>query len=132
FEEILPQLLDSAQRIGQTEAARSALEGSTAPTAAPASRGEPAEALGEGVLPVRAPLAGRVVEISVQMDAVVATGQTVAVLDAMKMEHTIAAIPAGRVVDVRVEAGAHIDEGRVLVVLEPVDAQELGVAAEHS
>lgn len=132
FEEILPQLLDSAQRIGQTEAARSALEGSTAPTAAPTGRSESAEALGEGVLPVRAPLAGRVVEISVQLDAVVAAGQTVAVLDAMKMEHTIAATSAGRVVDVRVEAGTHIDEGRVLVVLEPVDAQDVDVAAEHS
>ena len=132
FEAILQELLSSAEDIAKAEAARGALEGQTVISTSPTRAAESPEDLGEGLLAVRAPLAGRVVELSVQLDDIVAAGQTVAVLDAMKMEHSIAASAPGRVVDLRVEVGAHVDEARILVVLEPVDAQGVSVASEQS
>ena len=45
-------------------------------------------------------------------------GETLVVVDAMKMEHTIAAPHAGRVAEVHVREGEQVDGGRVLVVLE--------------
>lgn len=132
FETILQELLVSAESIVKAEAARDTLDGLTVAPALPARAAASSEELAEGVLPVRAPLAGRVVELSVQLDDIVAAGQTVAVLDAMKMEHSITATAPGRVVDLRVEVGTHVDEARVLVVLEPVDAQGVRVASEQS
>jgi acetyl/propionyl-CoA carboxylase alpha subunit/acetyl-CoA carboxylase carboxyltransferase component len=129
FETILPELLVAADAIAQAQRAKSP-ELALSPTgAAPvATSAEPPEELGEGVLAVRAPMSSRVVDLPVRVDDVVAEGQTVAVLEAMKMEHSIGACVAGRVVDVRLEVGAQAAEGQVLIVLEPVDAQ--GVASQ--
>jgi biotin carboxyl carrier protein len=45
-------------------------------------------------------------------------GETLLVLEAMKMEHPVRAPHAGRVSEVRVTAGQQVDTGAVLVVLE--------------
>jgi acetyl/propionyl-CoA carboxylase alpha subunit/acetyl-CoA carboxylase carboxyltransferase component len=121
FEAILPQLLESAQSIAAREAARDAQAGLGAPARAPAPPGVD-EALDEGLLAIRAPLAGRIIEITAREDDIVQRGQTVAVIDAMKMEHALVAESAGRLIDVRVEAGMQISEKQVLFVLEPVEA----------
>ncbi|MBA3281296.1 MAG: biotin/lipoyl-binding protein, partial [Acidimicrobiia bacterium] len=49
----------------------------------------------------------------------VAVGQTLCVLEAMKMENTVAADVAGEVTEVRVAAGAAVGVGDVLVVIQP-------------
>lgn len=123
FEAILQELLASAAVIAQARRTREALEPALAPSAAPARALEVEVELGEGLVPVRAPLSGRLVELSVGVDDVVGTGTTVAVLDAMKMEHSVAAPSAGRVVDVRLEVGTHATEGEVLLVVEPAEAE---------
>ncbi|MBV8158210.1 MAG: biotin/lipoyl-binding protein, partial [Dyella sp.] len=119
FETILPDLLTAAQRVAADDAARHASIGitQTAPAPVPAAAGE---TLDEGLVAVRAPMHGRVVELRVVEDDIVQAGQTVAILDAMKMEHTIVADCAGRVIDVRVGAGGQTVEAQILLVLEPV------------
>ncbi len=66
-----------------------------------------------------APLPGTVRAVLVQPDDHVEPGQTLVVLDAMKIEHHITADNAARVAEVRVQAGDKVDAHQVLVVLEP-------------
>ncbi|SPD68578.1 putative acetylCoA carboxylase, Biotin carboxylase, Pyruvate carboxylase., Propionyl-CoA carboxylase, carboxyl transferase (plasmid) [Cupriavidus taiwanensis] len=131
FEAIVHELTAAAEAMAQAGRAHEALLGGAA-RAAQALAPRPADAeeeIGEGLVAVRAPLTGRVVEIGVALDEIVKPGQTVAVLDAMKMEHAIVAECGGRVVDLRLEPGALAAENQVLIVLEQLEADGIAVAA---
>ena len=67
---------------------------------------------------VTCPLPGTVLSIAVKEGDSVAAGQTVAVLEAMKMENNIDAERGGVVKQVLVSAGATVMEGDVLLVIE--------------
>ena len=69
-------------------------------------------------LKVACPLPGTVLSINVKEGDTVAAGQTVAVLEAMKMENNIDAERGGVVKQVLVQAGATVMEGDVLLVIE--------------
>ncbi|THH39003.1 3-methylcrotonyl-CoA carboxylase [Aliishimia ponticola] len=72
---------------------------------------------------IEAPMPGLVKSISVAAGESVQEGQTLAVLEAMKMEHTLTAARDGMVAEVLVEAGAQVTAGAVLVLLaEDADA----------
>ena len=64
-----------------------------------------------------APMPGTVVRVDAVVGALVAAGEVLAVLEAMKMEHTITAAVAGVVAEVRVHAGQVVAAGAVLVVV---------------
>ena len=81
----------------------------TKPAAAPAVAGG---------LKVACPLPGTVLSINVKEGDTVTAGQTVAVLEAMKMENNIDAERGGVVKQVLVSAGATVMEGDVLLVIE--------------
>jgi len=69
-----------------------------------------------------APMPGKIVQLLVSVGENVRLGQTLAVMEAMKMEHSIAAPHAGVVSEVRVAVGDQVDEGALLaVVLEEDD-----------
>src|SRR5690606_26213945 len=104
----------------------------SAPQAAGPSRGPAEEAVPEGLQAVRAPMAGRLVELSVAVGDAVRAGQTVAVLEAMKMEHTVQTVAAGRVVALRARAGDQVREAQPLVVIEAVGVDQAGEAAERA
>jgi acetyl/propionyl-CoA carboxylase alpha subunit len=59
---------------------------------------------GDGVVTASAPLQGTVVSIAVEVGDVVAAGTTVAVMEAMKMEHVVVAPEPGTVTAILVEA----------------------------
>ena len=65
-----------------------------------------------------APMPGTVVRVPVEVGSEVAEGATVLVLEAMKMEHTIAAPTDGTVGEIRVQVGQTVDLGAVLAVVE--------------
>ena len=67
--------------------------------------------------PVNAPLAGTVVKVLVQLGQVVAEGETIIILEAMKMETSISAPSAGTIVAVKVQGGDSCTVGDVLVML---------------
>ena len=67
---------------------------------------------------VTCPLPGTVISINVKEGDTVSAGQTVVVLEAMKMENNIDAERGGVVKQVLVSAGATVMEGDVLLVIE--------------
>ena len=74
---------------------------------------------GDGVVGGQvAPMPGAVRVVAVEVGSEVAAGQTLVVMEAMKMEHTIAAPAAGVVTEVRCAVGDQVDNGQVLVVLD--------------
>ncbi|MGB1328304.1 MAG: sodium-extruding oxaloacetate decarboxylase subunit alpha [Porticoccaceae bacterium] len=73
----------------------------------PASGGEP----------VSAPLAGNVVKVLVKPGQRVSEGESIVVLEAMKMETSVSAPSNGTIVEVKVQAGDSCSVGDVLVTL---------------
>ena len=67
--------------------------------------------------PVNAPLAGNVVKVLVQPGQAVAEGESIVILEAMKMETSVSAPTAGTIVEVRVQSGDSCVVGDVLVTL---------------
>jgi urea carboxylase len=74
--------------------------------------------LPEGCEGVAAPLAGNILRVTVAEGDVVEAGQTVAVLESMKMEFPAQAATAGIVRALRCKPGAVAGAGQVLVVVE--------------
>ena len=76
------------------------------------------EHLDEGGL-VCAPMHGKLLVLLVAAGDHVNKGQRVAVIEAMKMEHSLLAPTRGRVVQVAAAAGAQIAQGARIMVIEP-------------
>jgi 3-methylcrotonyl-CoA carboxylase alpha subunit len=75
------------------------------------------DADGGGV--VKAPMHGKVVAVFVAAGETVEKGQRVAIVEAMKMEHSLVAPRAGTVSEVAVEPGQQVGEGaRMLVIAD--------------
>jgi len=66
----------------------------------------------------RSPMPGSVVAVAVAVGDQVTEGQTLATVEAMKMEHRITAQQAGRVTQVRVTAGEQVAAEQVLFVID--------------
>lgn len=73
-------------------------------------------AAGSGKIAV--PMQGTIVKVEVEVGQAVSKGDTVVVLEAMKMENNVAADIDGTVTAVNVEAGASVTSGQVVVVIE--------------
>lgn len=86
-----------------------------APAAAPVAAA-PAAAPGAGN-PVKAPLPGTITSISVKVGDQVNVGDTVLVLEAMKMQNNIEAEYAGTVTSIVVNPGDSVMEGAVLLTI---------------
>jgi len=91
-----------------------------APAAAPAATAAPAApapvALSDGE-PVNAPMPGNILRIDVKEGDKVKAGQTLLILEAMKMENEIAAPKDGTVVQIATSKGAVVETGTPLIVL---------------
>jgi 3-methylcrotonyl-CoA carboxylase alpha subunit len=66
-----------------------------------------------------APMHGKVLAVLVEVGAHVTRGQQLAVIEAMKMEHSLRAPTDGTVEEITVTAGRQIAEGARLMVIEP-------------
>ena len=66
-----------------------------------------------------APMPGKVLEVRVKVGARVRAGETVIVLEAMKMEHPMKAAEDGVVSEIRVLQGEQVQAGTVLLIVEP-------------
>lgn len=64
-----------------------------------------------------APIAGRVVDVLVKVGDKVAKGQTVAIVEAMKLENEVPSTCEGIVKEVKVSKGSTVNNNDVLVVL---------------
>ena len=88
-----------------------------APTAAPASAPAPKATPTVGGTGIKAPLPGVILDIKVKVGDTISKGQTVAILEAMKMENNINADREGTVVSINVEKGQSIAEGTDIITL---------------
>lgn len=73
----------------------------------------------EGAVAVRAPTGASVWQVAVEPGSVVAAGDPLVVLEAMKMETALVAPVGGTVAEVRCVPGRVVAGGQVLVVLDP-------------
>ena len=62
-----------------------------------------------------APMPGKIIAVNVKPGAVVIRGEALLVLEAMKMEHTIAAPADGTVTDIYFKIGEQVEEGSELI-----------------
>jgi len=85
-----------------------------ASTAAPAA--EPAAPAGKGTA-VQSPLPGVILDLKVAVGDQVKAGQTVAILEAMKMENNINAECDGVITAIKVSKGDNILEGSDIVII---------------
>ena len=93
---------------------------------------EPApEALDTGCLEAQAPMPGTIVEVDVVPGDTLLAGQTLAVMEAMKMVHAVTAPAGGRVRRVLCAPGQVVRAQQRLFVIEPLDATaaDAGAAA---
>ena len=65
----------------------------------------------------RAPMPGKILAVRVEAGQAVRKGETLVILEAMKMEHEVVAPHDGVVQEVSVQTGQQVDAGAVLVVL---------------
>jgi len=79
---------------------------------------DPADQVAAGSL--LAPMPGSVISVRAAVGDAVAEGQPILVMEAMKMQHTIAAPYAGTVTELPVQTGQQVGAGDVLAVVEMV------------
>jgi biotin carboxyl carrier protein len=72
---------------------------------------------GSGEARIRAPMPGLVVGIPLEPGAHVTRGQTVIILEAMKMENDLSTPISGSIKEIRVSKGQTVNQGEVLVVV---------------
>ncbi len=88
----------------------------------PAEEATRRRARGLAAAEILAPMPGKVLKVLVSTGDLVQAGQPLVVIEAMKMETTLAAESAALVKHVRVEEGQTVDHGAVLIVLGPAPA----------
>ena len=88
-----------------------------APRAAAPAAPRPASGGAAGAGSVTAPMPGTILDVKVSVGDQVKAGQTVVILEAMKMENEIGAPQDGTVKEVRVQKGAAVNPGDVLVTI---------------
>ena len=78
-------------------------------------RGAPVAGSGE----VNAPMPGLIVEVTVEQGAAVAQGETLIILESMKMQNELKSQADGVVRSIHVEAGQAVDKNDLLVEIKP-------------
>ena len=78
-------------------------------------------AIADGMTVMSAPLQGTILSLAVAIDDTVRRGDQLAIMEAMKMEHVVAADSSGIVRALHVEPGDTLWDGQALMTLEPID-----------
>lgn len=74
---------------------------------------------------VRSPMPGKILQVLVQAEGRVEAGQTLVIVEAMKMENALTAEGDAQVKRVHVSSGDLVELGQILVELEFIQAEEV-------
>ena len=107
----MPERVEAPKPVTRPVARPAAAPASAAPAARPAAGGS-------GKAAVKSPLPGVILDIKVNVGDTVKRGQTILILEAMKMENNINADKDGKVTAINVKAGESVLEGTDLIVIE--------------
>ncbi|MFZ0243815.1 MAG: biotin/lipoyl-containing protein [Desulfobacterales bacterium] len=88
-----------------------------APAIAMSAPAAPHRATAGGGGSIVAPIPGLILDIKVSVGEAVEAGQSVAVIEAMKMENSLTSTVAGTVKEIRVLKGAQVATGEVIMVI---------------
>lgn len=88
-----------------------------APKAAAAPAAKPAATGTAGSVKINAPMPGKIVDVKVKVGDAVKKGQTVLVLEAMKMENDIVAPEDGTVASINAAVGSAVEAGETIASL---------------
>lgn len=88
-----------------------------APKAAAAPAAKPAATGTAGSVKINAPMPGKIVDVKVKVGDAVKKGQTVLVLEAMKMENDIVAPEDGTVASINAAVGSAVEAGETIATL---------------
>lgn len=100
---------DADMSTGQTTPEPQAAQTSTEPSAQPAVTGDGAE--------IKAPMAGTILKVSVTPGQTVSQGDTLVVLEAMKMENEVVAPKDGVVGEIFVGTNERVESDQVLLTI---------------
>ncbi len=70
-----------------------------------------------GLTTIKAPLPGLIIDVKVSVGETIKVGDTLIVIETMKMENNISSPVAGTVEEIKVSSGESVNEGAVLVVI---------------
>lgn len=115
FEVEMKEPISTGKTFNRAKAVKPVAAPVTGSAPKPAKTPEPVKA-GEGTK-ICSPLPGTVTSVAVKVGDAVAAGDTVVVLEAMKMQNNIETETAGTVTSVMVNAGDSVMEGAVLVTI---------------
>lgn len=107
----------SAPAAAPTQAAPAPAPAAPTPAPAPAPAAAPASASAGGDAELKSGIAGKVFKVLASAGQAVKSGDTVIVLEAMKMEIPIVAPKDGTIADIKVSVGDAVETGQVLATL---------------
>ena len=117
FEVELQQPINAAQAITRPKVSVPKSAPAAAPAAAPSVAAPAAAPVAGNGTSVKSPLPGTITAVNVKVGDKVNNGDTVVVLEAMKMQNNIEAETTGTITSVAVSAGYSVMEGSVLVTI---------------
>ncbi len=119
FEVELQQPINAAKHpsMVKPKVAAPAVAPAVAPQAAPAAQPAPSAQPAANGTPLKAPLPGTITTVNVKVGDQVSAGDTVVVLEAMKMQNNIEAENSGTVTAINVSPGDSVMEGAVLLTI---------------
>ena len=98
-------------------ASTGAVSAPAAPKVAAAPAAKPAATGTAGSVKINAPMPGKIVDVKVKVGDAVKKGQTVLVLEAMKMENDIVAPEDGTVASINAAVGSAVEAGETIATL---------------
>ena len=108
--------LEPSKKTGEAHATPKVVRPKVAPETGTKVTAEPASSVGAGVM--KAPMPGLVLKVSVKTGGEVKVGQTVLIMEAMKMQNQVQATKDGKISKISVAEGDSVLEGQELLVIE--------------
>jgi len=102
------------EQVGGSEPVVKTIKSKSIPIKPTPSPSKPVTQGKEGSLKINAPMPGTILDIKVSIGDQVKKGDTILILEAMKMENEIVASKDGVVASINVESGASVESGQLL------------------